>query len=76
MDTEKHLCLSIYNHYQYFNCDLDNRGSYLSPIYSCQKCDSDYRALVSLENGIKICIQEESLQNCNEVEANTSYANT
>ena len=32
--------------------------------------------MITLENGVKICIQEESLENCLEADANTTYANT
>ena len=77
MDPEKHLCLSIYNYNEFYRCDLQNIGNYLSPVYSCNKCNYySSTVLITLENGVKICIQEESLENCLEADANTTYANT
>ena len=76
MDYEKHICHKIIDNYKDINnCVTENIETELSPNYSCIKCNNNNDILVSLDTGAKSCIKDNSLENCIEVTANTTYIN-
>ena len=58
-----------------YNCEIDNIGNSSNSIYSCKKCYNDNDILVTIENGVKLCLEAKGeLENCKEATADTTYA--
>ena len=76
MDDKNYICYKIsYDYYRKFYCEIENKGNYLIPVHSCLTCHSSRSILVTFENGVKLCIEDESLKNCLEVSVNSTYVN-
>ena len=57
-----------------YNCEIDNIGSSLNPKYSCKKCYNENDILVTIEDGVKLCLEAKGeLENCKEATADTTY---
>ena len=67
--------------HQYFNdieqpmsCKFKNIGDVSSPKYTCESCNDEYsQTLVTYENEVKDCIEDKTLVNCKEANADSSY---
>ena len=67
--------------HQYFNnieqsmsCNFKNIGDESSPKYTCESCNNEeIQTLVTYENEIKECIEDKTLVNCIEANADSSY---
>lgn len=57
-----------------YNCEIENIGNSSNPIYSCKKCYNNNDILVTIEDGVKLCLEAKGeLENCKEATANTTY---
>ena len=74
-DNINHICHRIdYRNKISIDCDLENIGNQSFPIYSCKSCYY-YQILVTLENGVKVCVYDYSIENCNTINATSEYVN-
>ena len=72
LNYQNQICIGKDSEYDVSNnCIIDNNSS----NYSCQSCYFNTQTLVTFETGIKECINDESLYNCKEAIANSSYVN-
>ena len=74
LDEINHIChKKYYNNNSLINCDIENIGNKSPPVYSCKKCDNYEQTLVTIENGVKIRVDNYLLENCFEGNAKTEY---
>ena len=76
IDPENGICHELIDFYEQLDCNIENKGTELSPIYSCKSCYSNFQTLISYENGIKMCVEDYLIDYCIEANANTNYVHT
>ena len=77
LDNETKTCILNNKMDGIQNCEIENIGNELNPIYSCKKCYDNNNIFVTTENGAKLCMEPfNELQNCIEATADTTYINS
>ena len=77
LDSKTNICYKNTKIEMINKCEIENIGNELNPIFSCKKCNNNNYVLVTIESGVKICMEPlGELENCKEANANTTYINT
>ena len=72
-DKEKKICHKIVENIFNSDCEKENIGTEKSPLYSCIKCFDQKKSLVKIENGVNICVDDPTLENCLEINSDSYY---